>query len=562
MDLIADACGHKFVTYIQDPDVTAESQIQMVTVLHDKQGAGFINQYAITSTEIELGSFDYNLDGNEGVLQFFPNKFEINPYNVFTLSYNIGAAVTSTDTQTLGGAVKITSSSQNVPSASATTIVSIANTYTAAKILVLTKTLDDQFEYDELNLISDGTTVDVVEYGELSSINQEPWSGGYSGLGTYNAYIDGSNIKVDFTSNVSVASSVNTIIVGLSSVGTGIGSEGLTDAEIGALPTSIASSGSPTANAIAEYDNATYNAAYCIVQVSDPDNDHHMMTELLVESDKPEFNETYISEFGTIVSDTAPAAGLGTFGAAVVGDVVRITFTPNENINTEIKTYYNYMKFVDDGSDSVKIDLTNAYIDTQYGSYAGTNVDIKRAFNIKYGGYQVFERYIDASDEDVVGSSAGLETPNAITIPNHFFVSGEQLTYSTPGAGTTENISIGTTTISGVSTDKLPGTVFAIKVDANKIRLTDTAEKALAAVPTDYFGITSVGIGTSHTFTSTDQNTKCLIAIDNYIQSPVVATALTTSLSDQLFSKSKAVCSCLELVLFLEEIFFRLTMKL
>ena len=58
----------------------------------------------------------------------------------------------------------------------------------------------------------------------------------------------------------------------------------------------------------------------------------------------------------------------------------------------------------------------------------------------------------------------------------------------------------------------------------------------MAAVPTDYFSITSVGIGTSHTFTATDQNTKCLIAIDNYIQSPVVATALTTSLSDQLFS--------------------------
>ena len=532
---IADACGHKFVTYIQDPDVTAESQIQMVTVLHDKQGAGFINQYAITSTEIELGSFDYTLDGTDGVLQFYPNKFKINPYNIFNLTYNIGAAVTNTDTQTLGGAVKITSSSQNVSAGTTTNIVSIANTYTAAKVLVLTKTVDDQFEYDELNLISDGTTVDVVEYGELSSINQEAWSGGYSGLGTYNAYIDGSNIKVDFAPNVSVASSVNTIIVGLSSAGTGIGSEGLVHAEVGALPTSIASSGSPTENAIAEYNNSTYNAAYCIVQVSDPDNDHHMMTELLV-IDKPDFNETFISEFGTIVSDTAPAAGLGTFGAAVVGDVVRITFTPNENINTEIKTYYNYMKHDDDGSTPTKIDLTSSYIDTQFGTYAGTDVDVKRAFNILYGGYQVFERYIDASDEDVIGSNTSLDVQNAITIPNHFFVTGEQLTYSTPGAGTTENIGIGATTISGVSTDKLPGTVFAIKVDSNKIRLTDTAEKALAAVPNDYFDIVSVGIGTSHTFTANNQNTKCLIAIDNYIQSPVVATALTTSLSDQLFA--------------------------
>ena len=89
----------------------------------------------------------------------------------------------------------------------------------------------------------------------------------------------------------------------------------------------------------------------------------------------------------------------------MVGDVVRITFTPNENIHTEVKTYYNYMKFTDDGSASVKIDFTNAYIDTQYGSYAGTDVDVKRAFNILYDGDQVFERYIDASDEDVVGSN-------------------------------------------------------------------------------------------------------------------------------------------------------------
>ena len=130
--LIADACGHKFVVYIQDTDVTAESQIQMVSVLHDKQGSGFLNQYAITSTEVELGAFDYTLDGTDGVLQFFPNKFEINPYNVFTSFYNIGAAVTSTDTQTLG-AVKITSSSQNVSVGTTTNIVSIANTYTAAK---------------------------------------------------------------------------------------------------------------------------------------------------------------------------------------------------------------------------------------------------------------------------------------------------------------------------------------------------------------------------------------------------------------------------------------------
>ena len=47
-----------------------------------------------------------------------------------------------------------------------------------------------EFEFDEFNLIHDGTTVDVVEYGNLHY-----WCWDQSmpatGLGTYSAYIDG-----------------------------------------------------------------------------------------------------------------------------------------------------------------------------------------------------------------------------------------------------------------------------------------------------------------------------------------------------------------------------------
>ena len=47
-------------------------------------------------------------------------------------------------------------------------------------------------------------------------------------------------------------------------------------------------------------------------------------------------------------------------------------------------------------------------------------------------------------------------------------------------------------------------------------------------VPVD---ITSVGIGTSHRFISTNQNAKVIVCLDNIIQSPVVSTAVTHSLS-------------------------------
>ena len=42
--------------------------------------------------------------------------------------------------------------------------------------------------------------------------------------------------------------------------------------------------------------------------------------------------------------------------------------------------------------------------------------------------------------------------------------------------------------------------------------------------------ITAVGVGTSHSFTSKKQNSRCIISIDNVIQQPIVATAVTTHL--------------------------------
>ena len=47
------------------------------------------------------------------------------------------------------------------------------------------------------------------------------------------------------------------------------------------------------------------------------------------------------------------------------------------------------------------------------------------------------------------------------------------------------------------------------------------------AVPLD---LTHVGIGTSHSFTSKNANTRVLVAIDNYLQSQIAGTSVTTTL--------------------------------
>ena len=72
-----------------------------------------------------------------------------------------------------------------------------------------------------------------------------------------------------------------------------------------------------------------------------------------------------------------------------------------------------------------------------------------------------------------------------------------------------------------------------IKDNDSTIRLASSAENANKSTPVA-IGITGVGFGTFHTFTSSKQNTKCLIALDNFIQNPIVSTATTTSIEKEI----------------------------
>ena len=79
----------------------------------------------------------------------------------------------------------------------------------------------------------------------------------------------------------------------------------------------------------------------------------------------------------------------------------------------------------------------------------------------------------------------------------------------------------------------MPADLFAVNVSGNAIKLASSAENALKTIP-ETLDIVSVGIGTSHRFVATNQNSKVLVSIDNIIQSPVVSVALTTTLSDSV----------------------------
>ena len=169
-----------------------------------------------------------------------------------------------------------------------------------------------------------------------------------------------------------------------------------------------------------------------------------------------------------------------------------------------------------------------ASIINQKGAYFGTRSGIKREFPLKHNNLEIFERSFEGNNSSIVSI-----TDNTITIPDHFFVSGEKIKYVQGDSSSA--IGIATTSFVGASnTTILPiNNLYAVKIDNKTIKIASSAENALKSVP-QVVELESVGIGTSHRFVSTNQNAKVMIAIDNIIQSPVVSTAVTTTLVDSI----------------------------
>jgi hypothetical protein len=520
---LADVRTQKYLTYVRDTRFTGERQLLIVTFLIDNIGNVFLNQYARVESTYDMGSFDIAIDGTDGVLQFFPTKFSINDFDVTTLSYNIDDNILSTGNTTFGDIIDIRSSSIAVSVGTTTTIVGIASTYRSMKVLVsISATTTNQYEFDELNIIHNGTDVAFLEYGQLTNHSLNSYSS--TGLGTYYPYLSGGQLKVDFTPNAQVTTTVNVnaIQVAFASTTTvGVGTYDMKHARLEGRSTSIASTSTPTPIGISSYPDV-YDSAYFIVQVSDNTNNIHQLSEVALIDDD---TDVYVTEYGIINT----LSGLGTIGAQRTSSIVELTFTPLANIDVDVKVYLNALRCEDD--DKEILDFINSEIQTNCGDYQGTESDIKRAFNLTHKNDPIFERYFIGSASTVVNI-----TSDIISIPNHFFVTGEQVEYTHAGAGTTQAIGIATTSFVSVgSTDKLPEEVYIVKVDINNVKLARSAEDALKFIP-KVLDITSVGIGTLHKFVSTNQNSKVIVALDNLIQSPIVSTATTTTLATNAFT--------------------------
>ena len=520
--LLSDARYRKLFVYIRDRRYFDERQLSIVSLLHDDNNA-YITNYGRVETSYDMGYFDFVISGTEGNLLYYPTKYAINDFDVSTASHSINNTIAGIGTTSFGDIIHLNTSQTIIPVGLSTsqTIVSIGTTYRATKILLEINDTN-YFEVDELTVIHDGSTVGLIEYGQIIS---EFGLLSSSGLGTYSASISGSNLNIsihpyntltqNYTINTLEISAVTGSAYSTSSI------VELNTVDVGSAFTSITSSASPTENTIISVNSIDESirhadGMYVIAFVEDITNNNYQVSEIILLDNQ---NDTFISEYGNLET----SSGLGTFGANLIGSNLELYFTPIANSDIEVRVFYNTLSQIDPGSSQEIINLNNANIDTGYGTYTGTERDIRRDFNLTHDGDNIFRRTFDGGSSSIVDISN-----NTIRIPNHFFVTGEEIEYTYLNGS--NPIGIATTTIPGIgSTNILPSSLYVVKVDDLNIRVSASASESLSIVP-NTLDFTSIGVGTYHVMTSKNQNEKVLISIDNMIQSPVVSTAITSSL--------------------------------
>ena len=509
-----------FLTSKNEVDDT-RLQSSIITFINDGNEI-ITNSYGKIFTNEEIGDYSISVVSNQAILNFFPLDNKINDYTYGYVYYDTKQFVTESSSFTLGDIVSVASSNTSISSGITTTIFKIPEKFSSSKLIVELSGNKNRYEFVELNLTSTNTDILNVEYGRLNSNTNS-----LSGIGTYYFYRDGeNNINVDFSAlDISESYTSNVVAVSLAKTEyVESGEKQLKYCNFYSSAVSIGASTSPISHIISTYP-IEYQSAYYVIQINDLTNNQIQFSELLTLNSE---TESAIVEYGKISSRT----DLGTFDSIVSG-VFELRFTPNPNIDLEIKIFQQTLGFIQLPNYPSKIDLKNSNIVTSVNRFGfGDENNNRTNFNLTHKKIPIFERAFSGSSASIVNLSE-----NSIYIPNHFFVTGEKILYRSDEFDqnlNTNSIGIASTYVSGIGyTTKLPQNCYVYKFDDSKIGLCSSPEYAFSDPPI-LFNFTSLGLEENHYITSTKQNAKSLICIDNVIQSPIVGTSITTTLGEDL----------------------------
>jgi len=539
---VDDQSYYNFLIRIVNPEKNEEIQLTDITILSNGSETFIVENESLTgigSTSYHLnndtfGTFDlYTNEYEETFLRFYPNDPFDSDYDLKIIRQVFDSSSSGLGAESIGF-VKLTGSTafDNADvGIGTTTIISVdSNNFDALYInshAINLSTLES--DYVRLYVVGIGTSTYTSEY-YIDGYNQRSFTGNQ--IGTFYANIDDSGIlHVFHENNTPNQIRIKSNIVGFGNTLSGIGTYrySVFGQDDGQERSAIYESGftdtsSGLSTSILTFNKNLFNASKSVIQISE--GYKKALHQVMIIYNE---NDVYIQQlpFLTVsgeneyISEFDGSSGLGTFGGSISGNDVILSFYPDSSESVDIKIFSKIL-YKD-------LDIINEPPDLSYGTvieridekfYNGINLDRinKTNFVLRSNKIPIFSKTFNPNRTSELNPSTGV-----FTIPNHFFVTGEELIY-------TPNSTIEEVGISSIETGSgpLPSRVYAYKVSDDKFKIALTKESADAGIGTTF---TSLGEGNSHRFTMAKRNSKCIITIDDLIQYPLTYTKITHQLN-------------------------------
>lgn len=529
---------NRYLVQISDVDYN-KVQFNEIIVLNDNLDIFTIEKGSITNFNSAETGYTSNLigdvfgfidDNRNYYLKFEPREKYLTSYNIKYLNTTFSDFSTIVGVTTVGF-VSLNGFSSQVSAGSSITLLSknIQNINSVHSQVHILDTLRNEVNYVDVFVDHDGVNTNIAEFysdnvgGLVNSKSLGQFSSSISnGILTLNYQNTSNNSLFVRSKNVGFGTtSLASNIFRFKQLGQIDGTENT------AIYTSYQSTVS-TASSILNVDNLKYRSIKSTVRVSIGETTALHQLMMIVDATDTVSN---IVQYPYLSVGTN--SGIGTFGVENNGSLTSLVFYPDQEFSGNFNiTSFNEIFFIENDYENIPPNLTYGNIRESIGVskyFSPNDNDVNKTnFTLKYQGTPIFMKTFDPSNSSVLNLSSG-----EFSIPNHFFSTGEELIYrpnstftgiaaSSVGIGATQNYA-------GITTNILPEKVYAIKIDNNKFKLSTRKEYANAGI---YVTFTSTGSGNSHQLEMVKKNEKCIIAVDNIIQSPIAYSLLNYTVNN------------------------------
>jgi len=521
--LTLDNNFERYLVQVRNPDNLKTEVIEIIVLTTEKDVISLEKSSVSTSGE-RMGTVDAQIDS------FLRKSLRFTPEDPYYSDHDIKVLRTYFNTDTLGigtnsfGSVRLSGSNISVAVGLAQSICSypISTFKSLLANVQIQDELTKKLNYAEILLDYDGRDTHLAEYyfDDVSTFSSQ------NNIGIITASVNTSDntVSLGFINNTSNRVSIRSNIIGILTETSGIGtyrfkSFGQDDgSERSCRLESLNNVGINTIS-VCSLNKNNDASVKSFVRVS-CGNTSALHQILVVQNTL----DSAITQYPFV--SVGSTSGIGTFGVVSIGNTVTVNFYPDLQYTAPVTVQaYNEVFYTINDFDNYVAPLEYGSVNQELllSSYDGINGNRanKVDFDLNYQGTPIYVKTFNPFSTSQLNKETGI-----ITIPNHFYNTAEELIYTPTstfiGVGAS-SIGIGVTMdYSGIVTNRLPGYVYPIVLNANQIRLSTRKEYAQSGI---YVTFTDTGNGNAHKLEMTKKLERSIISLDGIVQQPITYTS-------------------------------------